>query len=127
MSETEIETESILTQVDARLSALSAAAKVLKKPSTISFAERQSLTTKATKAATELRAHREEAEGASEPSEAITAALAEADRVLGLVDAAQPGGASKRGSSSAGNVGEQGRRSSGGMNSQQRPPDRIGS
>lgn len=127
MSETEIETESILTQIDERLSALGAVAKVLKKPSTISFAERQSLATKATKAATELRTLREGAEGASEPSEAITAALGEADRILGLVDAAQPGSASKHGASGAASVGGQGRRSSGGMNSQQRPPDRIGS
>jgi hypothetical protein len=125
MSETE--TDNILTQIDERLFALSAAAKVLKKPSTISFAERQSLATKATKAAAELRARREEAEGTVEPSEAVTVALAEADRVLGLVDAAQPGGASKHGASGAANVGGQGRRSSGGMNSQQRPPDRIGS
>jgi len=125
MSETE--TESILTQIDAHLSALSAAEKALKRPSTISFAERQSLATKASKAAAELRARRGEAEGEGEPSEAVTAALAEADRVLGLVDAAQPGGASKRGTSGAGNVGAQGRRSGGGMNSQQRPPDRIGS
>ena len=125
MSETVSET--ILTQIDGRLSALSAAEKAMKRPSTISFAERQSLASKAAKAAAELRARRAEAEGMTEPSEAVTVALAEADRVLGLVDAAQPGGASKRGTSAAGNVGGQGRRSGGGMNSQQRPPDRIGS
>lgn len=125
MSETE--TESILTQIDTRLSALGAVAKSLKKPSTVSFAERQSLSTKVTKAAAELRALREGAEGAGEASEPVTTALAEADRVLGLVDAAQPGSASKHGASGAASVGGQGRRSGGGMNSQQRPPDRIGS
>lgn len=124
----ENESPSILTQIDERLSALGAAEKGLKKPSTISFAERQSLSAKASKAAAELRAQRGEAESAAEPSEAVKAALAEADRVLGLIQNAHPAGAVKKGGGgTAGSAGAAGRRSGGGMNSQQRPPDRIGS
>lgn len=125
MSETE--SPSILAQIDERLSALSTAEKALKRPSTISFAERQSLSGKAAKAASELRSHRAESETATEASEPVKAALAEADRVLGLINGAHPGGGTKRSGGASGNVGAAGRRSGGGMNSQQRPPDRIGS
>jgi hypothetical protein len=122
------DSESVLEQIDDRLASLASAEKALGKRSTISFVERRDLSTKASKAAAGLRAQRAEAEGAAagaEPSEVVKAALKEADRVLDLVQAAQPAGFSRRSSAGGSKIPGAGRRM-GGMNSQQRPPDRVG-
>ena len=130
MSVTDEQTEGVLQQIDRRLSALAAAEKGLKKPSTIAFAERQNLAAKANKALAELRARRGEVEGteaadATEPAEAVKTALAEADKVLGKIDDAQPAGSAKKGPGAGAKVSGMQRRG-GGMNAQQRGPDRIG-
>ncbi|MCC2670917.1 MAG: hypothetical protein K0Q72_3388 [Armatimonadetes bacterium] len=130
MSVTEETTEGTLQQIDQRIKALAAAEKSLKKPSTISFAERQSLASKAAKALAELRAQRGTVEGteaaeATEPAEAVKAALAEADQALGKIEAAQPAGAARRSPGASTKVTGMQRRG-GGMNAQQRGPDRIG-
>ncbi len=137
MSETEVtemetsptETEGLLEQIDRRVAALAAAEKQLKKPSTISFVERRDLGAKAARAATELRAQRGEAEAngepGQEPSEALRAALAEADRVLDRIAGAQPAGFKRGAGASASSMPGQQRRGSVGR-SQTRPPDRVG-
>lgn len=124
-TEPEEPSESLLEQIDRRVTALHSAEKLLKKRSTISFAERRDLSHKATKAAAELSALRGEAEGQETPSEALQAALAGADRVLGLIEGAHPAALHHR---APGNrtLPNQQRRGMGGMSSQQRPPDRIG-
>ncbi len=131
MSETPA--EGVLQQIDSRLADLAAAQKQLKRPSTISFAERQSLSGQAAKAAGELRARRADVEAQGEPTEGaelpepLKAALDEADRVLGKIDAAQPAGLKRGpGAAAAAKLPGASRRGSGGMSSQQRPPDRIG-
>lgn len=125
------EPQSILQQIDDRLSALGAAQKQLKKPSTISFVERRDLTSKAAKAADELRERRAEVEGTdaasgTETPENVRAALEAADRVLGQIGGPQAGGFDRRPAGAARNLGGQSRRGGGGMSSQTRPPDRIG-
>lgn len=129
MSQTE--PEGILQQIDQRLAALTSAEKHLKHPSTISFAERRDLTAKASRAAAELRARRgelEESEASSETEapEPARAALEEADRVLGLIGGAGSGGSARRSAGAARNLPGQNRRGAGGLNSQQRLPDRSG-
>lgn len=130
MSETP--TEGVLQQIDSRLSDLAAAQKQLKRPSTISFAERQSLTGRAAKAAAELRERRAEVEAQGEPAEGaelpepLKTALDEADRVLGKIDAAQPAGLKRGPGGASQKLPGANRRGTGAMSSQQRPPDRIG-
>jgi len=125
----EEQTEGILEQIDGRLAALASAEKQLGKRSTISFVERRDLSSKASKAAAELRARRAEAEALAadaEAPEAVRTALTEAERVLDLVEAAQPAGFTRRAAAGGAKTPGGGRRAMGGMNSQQRPPDRVG-
>lgn len=130
MSETA--SEGVLQQIDRHLADLAAAERQLKKPSTISFAERRDLSSKAARAAAELRAQRVEMEAQGAPAadaelpDALKSALAEADKVLGKIDAAQPAGLNRKAGPNANKMPGQSRRGSGGMSSQQRPPDRIG-
>jgi flagellar biosynthesis/type III secretory pathway protein FliH len=112
------ETGDLTEEIDARISELGLAKKQLKKPSTISFAERRDMTAKAEAALAELQARRAalaeaapegDAEGGSEgSSEGQTqlladarAALEAAETILSRVAAAQPAGAS-RGAGSGG-------------------------
>jgi hypothetical protein len=142
------EPEDILQQIDVRVAALAAAEKQLKRPSTISFAERRDLAAKASRAAGGLRARRAELEGPQEATQSaeapdaeapdaeapaaaassapdpVQAALDEADRVLGLIGAAQPAGMNRRGMSHGKLPGQQRRGPVG--SPQQRPPDRVG-
>lgn len=137
MSETETsptetsltEAEGLLEQIDRRVAALAAAEKQLKKPSTISFVERRDLGGKAARAAAELRAQRGETEANTEtdqePTEALSAALAEADRVLDRIAGAQPAGFNRGSGAGASSLPGQQRRGTAGR-SQTRPPDRVG-
>jgi len=132
---TETQPEGLLERIDARIAALASAEKHLKKPSTLSFVERRDLSNKAARAGADLKARRQEvqeAEGVDTSAEdealpePIQAALKEADRVLGMIEAAQPAGFNRRTAGAASTLHGQQRRGTGGMNMQQRPPDRIG-
>jgi hypothetical protein len=123
-------TEDVLAGIDRRLIALGSAEKQLKKRSTISFVERTQLASKAAKAATELRTQRD-ALAATEPipdeeslPQAAKDAIAQADKVLGQIEDAQPGGQKLGGGGSRKLPGQQARGAVGA--SQQRGPDRIG-
>lgn len=121
MSETK--TESVHAQIDHRLAALAAAEKQLKKPSSISFAERRDLTGQAAKAAAELRALRADvADDATDPSEAVKTAFDGTDQTLGKIEAAWP--ANKGGGFSNNKLGQL--RTGAAAGSQSRPPDRVG-
>jgi hypothetical protein len=129
MSQTE--GEGILPQIDRRIAALGSAEKHLKRPSTISFAERRELSAKAAAALADLRARRAELEGGEEaapgeePPAAVQASLEEADRVLERIGAAQPSATNQRAAVRKG-PGQNRRGAPGGMSSQNRPPDRVG-
>ena len=124
----EPEPESLLEQIDRRLSSLAAAEKPLKKPSTISFADRRSFLAKAGRASEELRAQRAKIEEAGEegPGEelqsAAQAALDEADKLLTMIGGSRPSTANRGTASKSGGL--QRRGVAGG--SQVRPPDRVG-
>jgi len=125
----EPETEGILPQIDRRLTALASVEKRLKKRSTISFVERRDLSGKAARAATELKARRDELEGAEQAEgdaipEPVQKALDAADKVLGLVDGAQPGSSARHDIGGGKKPLAQQRGAAGA--SQQRGPDRIG-
>lgn len=124
MSETnEATTETVHAQIDQRLTALAAAEKQLKKPSSISFADRRDLTSKAAKAASELKGLRSEvSDDATNPSEAVKAALDAADQTLGKIQAAWP--ANKGGGFANNKSGAL--RTGAAAGSQSRPPDRVG-
>ena len=101
----EFNLEELRAQIDERVTELDRAEKHLKKPSTVSFAERRDLSHQATKAADELREHRTALEGKSDGEEGVAAlvteaqaALDRADGKLGAIRAAQPAGL-KRGAS----------------------------
>jgi len=120
------ETENLSAEIDERIKALERAQKQLKRPSTISFAERQDFTRKAAKAAAALQEQRAalgEGEPAEERVQEARAALSAADKVLGQVAAAQPTSVAHTGGAKS--VGGNQRRSASGA-SQTRPPDRIG-
>ena len=119
-------------QLAARTDELERTQKQLKKPSTISFAERQSLSNRAGKAAAELREQAAvlegksgEDEGAEALANAANEALDRAAAVLSSVDAAAPAGGQRGGGLTRGLPGQQ-RRGVSGM-SQQRAPNRSGS
>lgn len=124
--------EGVLQQIDRHLADLASAERQLKKPSTISFAERRDLSTKAARAAATLRDQRAEVEAQGEPAadaelpDALKSALADAEKILSKIDAAQPAGLNRKAGPNAAKLPGQSRRGSGGMSSQQRPPDRIG-
>jgi hypothetical protein len=103
------EVAELLVQIDARIADLDRVQKQLKRRSTLSFAERRDLSSKAGKAAADLSTHRARLAGppegpAGEPEEAAEAtdgtlaepvrearaALESAQTVLDLVAAAQP-------------------------------------
>jgi hypothetical protein len=122
----------IREQLNKLIGELEGAQKQLKKPSTIGFAERQSLTGKAGKSVVELKAQRDALEGKSDEDEGIAAQLTEANEVIGRasqvassIAAAQP--ASLRRSTGTGDrhMPGQSRRGAGAM-SQQRAPNRSG-
>jgi hypothetical protein len=122
--------EELRTQIDTRIGDLERSQKALKKPSSISFAERQSLTNRAGKALVELRAQREALAGAADGDEGAAkliqqaeAAVSGADTVLNAIQAAQPAGL-HRGPAARNLPGQQRRGASG--PSQQRTPDRRG-
>ena len=122
MSETK--TETVHAQIDKRLTALASAEKQLKKPSSISFAERRDLTHKAAQAAAELRTLRADAkEDATDPSEAVKTALDAADLALGKIHDAWP---SNKGGGGHANQKVGHLRTGAAAGSQSRPPDRVG-
>jgi hypothetical protein len=122
MSDTNPET--VHAQIDQRLAALASAEKQLKKPSSISFAERRDLTNKAARAATDLRTLRADVkDDATDPSEAVTTALGAADLALGKIQDAWPANKGGGGhvSQKVGHL-----RTGAAAGSQTRPPDRVG-
>src|SRR5688500_7352254 len=119
-------------QITTRIDELERTQKQLKKLSTISFAERQSLSNRAGKAAAELRDQAALLEGKSgedEGGEALANAtndiLDRAAAVLSSVDAAAPDGGQRGGGTTHGLPGQQ--RSGVSWKSQQRAPNRSGS
>lgn len=94
------ETDGLLAEIEDRMGALDRAQKQLKRPSTLAFAERRDLTTRAAKAREELEARRSElsAEGAGEAAVgAAREALESAATVLSRIEAAQPAGLQRSG------------------------------
>lgn len=119
-----------LTQSVAELEKLP---RQLKKPSTIPFAERQSLSAKANRSAAELREQLAALEGKSEGDEGLEAqqtaaqeALDRAYEVLGSVSAALPARPQRPGGGFGQGLPGQQRRGVSGL-SQQRAPNRSGS
>jgi hypothetical protein len=87
------DTGELVQQIEERARELERVQKQLKKPSTIPFAERQSLSNRAGRALADLKARQAEvsAEGATdEQVQAAREALTEAEGVLGRIAAAQP-------------------------------------
>ena len=100
----------LIGEIDSRISELGLVKKQLKKPSTISFAERRELTGKADLALTELQTRRAalaeapaegEEESAATLLEEARAALETADTLLSRVGGSQHGGGARGAGSSA--------------------------
>lgn len=122
--------EELRTQLTARSSDLERTQKRLKRPSTISFAERQSLSNRAGKALNAVRERLTALEGKTEIDEAAGAsaqeALDQAGSALEAVEAALPATPQRGGAGTGRGLPGQQRRGVSGL-SQQRAPNRSGS